>query len=300
MMVWGRCGRGGSGPLSGCWGRRGMRERRGVGGCAVMGAVGLLLVVVLLGGCSGSQPQQADRAVVSGGVSAPGPGETGASAVRDPRELSFVELVNSPAVLELGMSRLLGEVGALGLLEGYIIDVAPTAGFIWRFELAKSQLASYYMNAGAGAEGEALHAFQNRVLGSVDTAAKVLWENGGSQVLHDAFFGALEDCGRRSRWPDVELFVIGDGRGYDVDPVTVESYELLYGLSYYEYLQLRHECSRYAATYPGLDEGVRDELLRPQREHYARAVVDSLADLPHIEVPARYRHEWDELVAEGW
>ena len=57
--------------------------------------------------------------------------------------------------------------------------------------------------------------------------------------------------------------------------------------------------ARLAATYPGLDEATRDELLGPQREHYGRVVVDGLAANPHIEVPARYRDEWDELVAKG-
>ena len=90
---------------------------------------------------------------------------------------------------------------------------------------------------------------------------------------------------------------MGDGHGYDLVPDIIEP---TFGLSYYEHLQLKHECARYAATYPGLDEAARDELLAPQREHYARAVVDGLAASPQVEVPARYRDEWDELLAEGW
>ena len=53
-------------------------------------------------------------------------------------------------------------------------------------------------------------------------------------------------------------------------------------------------------TYPSLDEALRDELLAPQRAHYARAVLEGLAANPHVDVPERYRAEMDELRAGGW
>ena len=218
-------------------------------------------------------------------------------AVEAARALSFKELHEGPGVVELRVSKLLGEVGVLALLEGYVINVPPTAAFISDFETSKAMLASRYMNAEAGAEGEVLHSFENGVLYHAVAATSSVPESSGLRVLHEAFFEALEDCARNSAWPDVELFVMGDGRGYDVHPHRVEA---TFGLSYYEYLQLKHECARYAATYPSLDEATRDELLAPQREHYARAVIDGLAANPHIEVPARYRDEMGELLASGW
>ena len=120
----------------------------------------------------------------------------------------------------------------------------------------------------------------------------------GAAVLHEAFYGVLEQCGRASAWPDVELFVMGGGRGYDVEPHLIEP---TFGLTYFEYQQLRHQCARYAATYPTLDPVVRDKLLAPQRGHYAQAILDSLDnELPLVEVPPRYQDEIDDLRANGW
>ena len=283
-----------------------LRARQGVGQYWAAGAL-WLVVVVSLGACSGSQQrgddagtlaQQTAQPAVSGGESAQPPDST-ADVARDPRELSITELNEGPGVLELGVSKLLEEVGVLELLESYIINVPPTAAFISDFEMAKSMGASGYINADAGADGDILRRFEKQVLYHALSAISFssVPQSSDSRVLHDAFFEVLEDCGRASPWPEVELFVMGDGRGYDHTPDSVEP---TFGLSYYEYQQLKHECARYAATYPSLDEATRDELLAPQREHYARAVIDGLAANPHIEVPARYRDEMGELLASGW
>ena len=293
--------------LAGRWRGRLLRARRGVGGGWVAGVLWLLVGAVSLGACSGSQqhgddavaqPQQATQPTAAGGVSAQGP-DAAVDADRDPTELTITELNIGPGVLELGVSKLLEEVGVMELLDSYVINVPPTAAFISDFEMAKAMHATDYINAEAGAEGDILRRFENEVLYHALSAisSSSVPESSGSQVLHDAFFAALEDCGRDSSWPEVELFVMGDGRGYDVLPDSVEP---TFGLSYYEYQQLKHECARHAATYPTLDEATRDELLRPQREHYARLVLDGLAANPHIEVPAKYRDEVDELHTAGW
>ena len=263
----------------------------------------LVVCAVAVGGCSGSpqrggtgaEPQPAIQAAASASVSAAGIDAT--ADAKDPTELSITELNEGPGVLELGVSKLLEEVGVLELLDSYVINVPPTAEFISRFELAKSQLASFYINEEGGAGSEIVGRFEAEVLYYGLSATSSVAQSGGSQVLHDAFFAVLEDCGRESAWPGVELFVMSDGRGYDVLPDIVEP---TFGLSYFEYQQLKHECARLAATYPGLDEATRYELLGPQREHYRRVVVDGLAANPLVEVPARYRDEWDELVAEVW
>ena len=294
--------------VPGRWRGRLLPVRRACGRFRVACAL-WLLVVVSVGGCSGSpqrggtgtEPQQAAQSADSGGVSGQDPVAT--VDTKDPTELSYAEIHEGPGVLELGVSKLLEEVGVLELLDSYIINVPPTAEFISRFELAKSQLASFYMNEEAVADSEILSRFEANVLYhalsalSALSATSSVQESSGSQVLHEAFFAVLEDCGRDSPWPEVELFVMSDGRGYDVFPEIVEP---TFGLSYFEYQQLKHECARHAATYPTLDEATRDELLRPQRAHYARVVLDGLAANPHIEVPARYRDEVDDLLATGW
>ncbi len=294
MTVGDASGRPVRGSLLARWAGRLMRGRWRAGRSEVLGAAGLVVAVVLICGCSGT-PQQTGP-VASGGTSAPVFAE-GAADGRDPRELTISELLSGPGVLELGVSKLLVEVGVLGLLEGYIINVPPRAEFIYGVETSRSGLASHYIHADAETESDTVRRFEREVLYHAQTAESSLPDGDGSQLLHDAFFAVLEECGRNSRWPDVELFVMSDQGGYDLAPDLIEP---TFGLSYYEFLELRHECARHAVTYPGLDEALRDELLAPQREHYARAIVDGLADNPHIEVPARYRAEWDQLVTEGW
>ncbi len=277
-------------------GRGALRARRLGGRGWGAAAAGVFAASVALLGCSGSQHAGEELAegqpVASGGGSGPGSG-AGAADMRDPRELSDLELLDVPGVLELSAARLVQELGVLGFLEAYIIDIPPTARFITDFEISRAWSASSYI---AGND-QATSAFESDVFYFTRAATSSLLEEGGSRVLHYAFFEALEECARDSRWPEVELFVIADGRGYDVFPEIIEP---TFGMSYYEFQELKHECARYAVTYPSLDEATRDELLAPQREHYSRAIVDALAASPHVEVPARYRAEWDELVAQGW
>ena len=216
----------------------------------------------------------------------------------DPRRLSQTDLNKGPGSQELGASKLLREVGAIELLEGYIINIPPSAQFIARWEANKAAVSTFDSYADAGAGDKIIGVFEARVLGSAQGAMSTLPEIDGAAVLHEAFYGVLEQCGRASAWPDVELFVMGGGRGYDVEPHLIEP---TFGLTYFEYQQLRHQCARYAATYPTLDPVVRDKLLAPQRGHYAQAILDSLDnELPLVEVPPRYQDEIDDLRANGW
>ena len=213
------------------------------------------------------------------------------------KELDFVELTSGPAVLERGVFQHYRELGVIEFLDSYIINMPPTAELISGVALVNSGIANRYFYTDAGAEGGTLHLFENRLLYLASRAIRSVPSSGGSQVLHDAFFEALEECGRNSPWPDVELFVMHSGRGFDILLSRVESE---FGLSYYEYSELRHECALYAVTYPTLDAALRDELLAPQRAYFARQVLEGLTELPIPEVPARYQHELDELRANGW
>ena len=100
------------------------------------------------------------------------------------------------------------------------------------------------MNLDAGDAGDIVGRFEANVLYHSLAAGSSLTEDGGSTILHDAFFEALENCGHNSPWPDVELFVMGDGRGYDVFPEIIEP---SFGMSHYEFQRLKHECARHAA-----------------------------------------------------
>ena len=216
----------------------------------------------------------------------------------DPRDFSIEEINDGPATQQLGAAKLLRDNGVIGLLEDYIINVPPSAESIARWDLTKSWVANLYRNDGAEPAQQAVGDFENRMLSSALGSLDLLAQRMGSQRLHDAFFGVLEACSRASAWPEVELFVMGEGRGYDIEPHLIEP---MFGLTYFEYQQLRHQCARYAATYPTLDPEERDRLLAPQREHFARVILDRLDnELPRVEVPDRYQAEIDDLRANGW
>ena len=212
--------------------------------------------------------------------------------------MSFSELNNGPGVLELDVSKLLQEVGVMDLLERYIINIPRTAAFVAFYDTGRAGVATSHIHAAAEPGSEVIREFERRLLVWANHATLLLASDFDSEVLHDAFFGVLEQCGRDSPWPQVELFVMDRGQGTDMTPDRIEP---TFGLSYYEFQQLRHRCARRAATYPTLDSATRDELLAPQRDHYAKVILDRLDnELPLVEVPVRYQDEIDELRRDGW
>ena len=103
-------------------------------------------------------------------------------------------------------------------------------------------------------------------------------------ILHDALYEAMDECATDAGWPQVRL--------YDVSNDVVKEYEREYGLTLDMFLDLRHECSKYAATYPTLDPDLRDELLAERRAHYMEAVRVWMAENPQLVVPVEH-HEGD-------
>ena len=99
----------------------------------------------------------------------------------------------------------------------------------------------------------------------------------GSGVLHDALNEAKDQCATEKGWPGLQL--------YDISQEMGEQYERDYGLTLDMLLDLRHECSKYAATYPTLDPQYRDQLLAKRRDHYMQAVRDWIAANPELVVP---------------
>ncbi|WP_419838613.1 hypothetical protein [Candidatus Poriferisodalis sp.] len=214
----------------------------------------------------------------------------------DPRQLTDVDLNDGSGTQELGASKLLREFGVIEMLNSYVINIPSTAVSIAGWEVNKAQVSNFYYFADADADGEILDHFESSVLRFADHAMTSLPE--ADPMLHDAFFEVLEACGRASDWPDVELFVLHQGRSGDIMSHLIEP---TFGLTYFEYQQLRHQCARYAATYPTMDPVVRDKRLKPQREHFAEVILDRLDnELPLVEVPPEYQDEIDGLRANGW
>ncbi len=94
----------------------------------------------------------------------------------------------------------------------------------------------------------------------------------------------MDHCAADAGWPGVQL--------YDVSQQLGEQYERDYGLTLEIFLDLRHECGKYAATYPTLDPAYRDELLAKRRAHYMAAVRDWMVANPELVVPIEH-HEGD-------
>jgi len=114
----------------------------------------------------------------------------------------------------------------------------------------------------------------------------------GSGVLHDARDEALSECTTAAGWPDVHV--------YDASKNDVERYERDYGLTPEMFLDLRHECAKYAATYPTLDLAVRHELLAKRRDHYMTAVRDWIAANPKLLVPVEHHEGANKPYEEYW
>ena len=215
---------------------------------------------------------------------------------KDPRKMTYRELIDGPEVLELDAVKLFRNVGVIEYLEDYVINIPTSAAFVAGYETSRALDSIKHRHAGD--EDGAVSEFEHRMLVWASNVQLLTWTEQGPEELHTAFFEALEDCARESPWPDVELFAMEGGRGGEVLPDSIESTP---GLSYFEFQQVKHRCVRYAATYPTLDPAVRDELLAPQRAHFAREILDRLDnELPLVEVPAVYQAEVDDLRANGW
>ncbi len=119
-------------------------------------------------------------------------------------------------------------------------------------------------------------------------------------ALYDAFYDSLDLCAERSRWPEVELYRFEDGGYLPVWSPQVEADRLEVSLD--EYLDFRHECNKFAASYPALDREYRDELLRVRREYYLEVLQLWMRDNPEMVVSMAYEqsvnHPYQDYVRE--
>ena len=123
----------------------------------------------------------------------------------------------------------------------------------------------------------------------------------GSGRMHDAYSAALEECARDSGLSDVNEMLGVSAEDFQTEAHSEEEYIKAYGEEFAdavrqtdgqlrhraevfdqvaeslgftrdELLDIRHSCSRYAATLPSLDPDVREDLFRQLHEHYLNAV----------------------------
>lgn len=106
-------------------------------------------------------------------------------------------------------------------------------------------------------------------------------------LLFDAFYDSLDLCAERSEYPGIKLYLEEDGDYY---PIWPEEEAQRHGISVDEFLDLRHECHKFAASYPVLDSGHRDELLKARRDYYLTVLRLWMRDHPELVVPLDYEN----------
>ncbi|MXX41892.1 MAG: hypothetical protein F4Z53_02445 [Acidimicrobiales bacterium] len=210
--------------------------------------------------------------------------------------MTYRKLIDGPEVQELDAVQLFRDVGVIEFLRDYIVNIPMSASFVAEYEASRARDSINYVPVDG--ETDAISEFEKRMLVWTSSVHLLAWTERGPDELHRAFLEALENCGRASPWPDVELVSVEGGRAGEVLPDIIES---TLGLSYFEFQQVKHRCVRYAASYPTLDPELSGELLAPQRAHFAREILDRLDnELPLVEIPPEYQAEIDDMRQNGW
>ena len=132
--------------------------------------------------------------------------------------------------------------------------------------------------------------------------------------MYDAYAAGLEECARDSGLSGVNDILRASAEDFQIEEFSEEEYIEEYSEEYAddvrrmdeqirrwaeefdqfaeslgftrdELLDLRHSCSRYAATLPSLDPEVRERLFRQLHEHYLSAVRVFVAENPQATAP---------------
>ncbi len=110
------------------------------------------------------------------------------------------------------------------------------------------------------------------------------------RTLDSAFYDSVDICIGNSEWPDAVLHETANGE-FDFGHYGLyEASAELYDLTWEDYVDLRHECSKFAASYPVLDREYRDELLKTRRDYYLEFLRLWMRDHPEMVVPLDYEN----------
>ena len=121
-------------------------------------------------------------------------------------------------------------------------------------------------------------------------------------VLRQAFYDSLDLCSVRDEWPEFPLYLFEDDRYYLTSEDQYTSFLARSEMTADEYLDFRHECYKFAASYPALERGYRDELLQTRRDYYLEVLRLWIRDHPEMVVPMTYEqsvnHPYQDYVRE--
>lgn len=174
------------------------------------------------------------------------------------------------------------ELGIDDLIDEEIVPFETRYRDLAEWEISYDERQRYLEDEATGHERERLY-FERNVEWLLSSEYETLPSDlGHGGILERAFANAMSQCAEKAGWPELEFNVSS----------TADIHIALraIGLTHDEFLDLRHECAKQAASYPTLDPAVRDELLGRLREHYRLAVYEYLREFPDAEVPL-FDHE---------
>ena len=121
-------------------------------------------------------------------------------------------------------------------------------------------------------------------------------------ILRQAFYDSLDLCSVRDEWPDFPLYLFENDRYYSTSEDQYESFLARSRMTADEFLDLRHECYKFAASYPALDRDYRDELMQTRRDYYLEVLRLWIRDHPERVVSMTYEqsvnHPYQDYVRE--
>ena len=182
------------------------------------------------------------------------------------------------------------EIGIDSLVDNYIIDHhIPTLAHFRTYEAALAEIQEWDSQSPLWRDR---FFFELRAAWQLITAdeARPAEVEKAIITLRDAFYQSLDICVESSQWPEIKLYSeLQDG----YIPVTKDeltSYQDRYGMTLDEFLDFRHECHKYAATYPALNSVHRDELIKIRRDYYTESLREWILANPETVVPIDYEN----------
>ena len=171
------------------------------------------------------------------------------------------------------------------VLESFLINVPRTVPNVW-FDETSIRTARDPAFEGITNERRLEFLFTNAVLEEASRIYRELPEFNGFQELYDSYVNGFARCLRDSPFPDITWFgFYSDEAISSVDTVPPRDYIVLEGRELAGFQATQAECAQYAATYPTLDPDYRDELLRPQRDHFVQELRKYLLANPQSVIP---------------
>lgn len=171
------------------------------------------------------------------------------------------------------------ELGLFELIDDVIFSTPSYIRFrtVDEFIAVNNERNDYISFVASGHERERL-VFERDIENAIRTEYAFLPPDlGAGGRLELAFVDAMRECAADAGYPDINPMGSSDDE--------YAYWETEYGLTFDNFLDLRHRCAQYAAGYPTLDQEVRDKLLNRMREHHLRAVHDYIRQYEIAEIP---------------